>query len=110
MNDGQQGRPPFAEGFPRDARLDALVDAFYRGDFAHVRREGVPLAREASDEAVRKAARVLVDRTSPDPLIQGLLGLAGLLLLALAGWWIAHGKAPPGPAPGAPHVEHVRTG
>ena len=109
MNEGQQQRPLFAEGFPRDPRLDVLVAAFSRGDFAQVRRDGPLLAKEAPDEEVRKAARVLVDRTSPDAFTQGLLGLAGLLLLALAGWWIAHGKAPQGPAPGAPHVEHVQT-
>jgi len=108
LNNGQQSRPLFAEGFPPDPKLDALVEAFSRGDFAHVRREGPRLARDGADEGVSKAAQVLVDRTSPDAFTQGLLGLAGLLLLALAGWWIAHGKAPPGPAPAAPHVEHVR--
>lgn len=87
-----------------------MVDAFSRGDFARVRREGPLLAADAPDEEVRKAARALVDRTSPDALTQGLLGLAGLLLLALAGWWIAHGKAPSGPPPGAPHVERVHSG
>jgi hypothetical protein len=108
LNNGQQSRPLFAEGFPRDPKLDALVEAFSRGDFAHVRREGPLLARDAPDEGVRKAAQVLVERTAPARGIVGLLALAGLLLLVLAGWWIAHGKAPPGPAPGAPHVEHVR--
>lgn len=107
MNEGQQRRPLFAEGFPRDPRLDTLVDAFSRGDFAQVRRDGSLLATDAPDEEVRKAARALVDRTSPDGMTKGLLGLAAILLAFLAGWWIVHGKAPPGPAPGTPHVEHV---
>ena len=108
MNDGQQRRPLFTEGFPPDPKLDALVEAFARGDFARVRREAPRLAGDAPDEEVRKAARVLVDRTAPAQGIVGLLALAAVLLVVLAGWWIAHGKAPPGPAPWAPHVEHVR--
>jgi hypothetical protein len=105
LNRSQQSRPSFARLFPDDARIDALLHAFARGDYAAVQRDGRSLAREADDEAVRKAAQVIVDRTRPDPLTRTLLVLAALLLAALSAWWIVHGKRPPGSA--APHVEHV---
>ncbi len=105
MNRSQQGRPPFAQLFPDDARIHALVDAFTRGDYATVRKDGATLARGADDEAVRKAAQVILDRTKPDRLTRALLALTALLLVTLSAWWVAHGKRPPGSA--APHVEHV---
>jgi hypothetical protein len=86
--------------------LDALVEAFARGDYRRVRAGAQELAdREGGDEAVRQAARTLIDRTEPDPLAVGLLVLAGLLLVTLSAWWIVHAKAPP---PSAPRIEHVR--
>ena len=97
-------RQTFARDFPRTPALDALVDAFERGDYAHVRDEGRKLAASADDEGVRRAARTLVARTSPDPLALWLLVLAGALLVVLSGYWIAqsHVNAPHGmrlPAP-----------
>jgi hypothetical protein len=105
LNDSQQTPPAFAKAFPRHPALDALVQAFSRGDYALVRQAGAKLASEATDPEVREAARVLVERTSPDALTRTLLVLSAALLVALSGWWIAHGKAPPGTVP---HVEHVR--
>jgi hypothetical protein len=105
-------RPAFASDFPRGPALDALVDAFARGDYAHVRAEGPRLAESTEDPAVREAAKTLVDRTKPDPLAVGLLVLTGVLLVAMTGYWIVNGKAPPGSGSGSvpahPTVEHPR--
>lgn len=99
-------RPLFARGFPRDGALDALVDAFERGDYAHVRTEA-PKLETAEDEAVRAAARTLVERTKPDPLAVRLLVVTGVLLMALTAWWIVHGKPPPAATQTSQPVEHV---
>ncbi len=103
----EERRPSFARGFPRTPPLDALVDAFERGDYARVRAEAPALAARDEDEAVRAAARTLVERTRPDPLVVRLLLVAGALLVVLAGWWIVHGKAPAGASRTTPPVEHV---
>jgi hypothetical protein len=91
-------RPTFTRDFPRTPALDALVDAFGRGDYARVRDEGRMLAESADDESVRRAAGTLVARTNPDPLALWLLVLAGALLVVLTGYWIAqsHVNAPHG--------------
>jgi hypothetical protein len=101
-------RPAFANEFPRVPALDALVDAFARGDYAHVRAEAPRLATTTDDDAVREAARTLVDRTKPDRLAVGLLVVTGVLLVAMTGYWIVNGKAPPGSAPPKPAIERAR--
>jgi hypothetical protein len=83
-------RPAFARDFPSDARLDALVRAFADGDYARVRRDAPKVAKTADRDDVRLAARTLVDRTRPDPLMVVLLVLPGLLLLTLSLYWWAH--------------------
>jgi hypothetical protein len=101
-------RPSFASDFPRVQELDALVDAFERGDYARVRAEGPKLASSAEDAAVRAAAATLVDRTRPDRLAVALIALTGVLLVTLSLYWILHGKAPPESAPQPkPTVERV---
>jgi len=101
-------RPTFARAFPASPALDALVDAFARGDYARVRAEAPALEKSSDDEAIRAAARTLVERTRPDPLAVRLLVATGVLLLVLTGWWVVHGKAPPGAAPPtSPPVERV---
>jgi hypothetical protein len=100
-------RPTFARSFPASPELDALVDAFAQGDYARVRAEAPKLEQATEDDAVRTAARTLFDRTRPDPLAVRLLVLTGVLLLALTGWWVTHGKAPDGATPTAPAVERV---
>ena len=57
-------RPPFAKDWPDDAGLTAALEAFSRGDFAAVRQQAKALEAH-DDEAVRRAARDLVARTSP---------------------------------------------
>jgi hypothetical protein len=87
-------RPEFSRSFPSTPQLDALVDSFARGDYATVRARGAELARASTDPAEREAARVLVDRTRPDPLAVALLGIAAVLLVVLSAWAVLHGKAP----------------
>ena len=97
---GVDGRPKFTKDFPRVPSVDGLVDAFARGDYAYVRGEGRRLAgSDGEPEEVRKAARILVERTQPDPLAVWLLVIAGTLLVAMTAYWVGHGQAPPGHAP-----------
>jgi hypothetical protein len=56
---------------------------------------------------VRQAARLLLDRTKPDPLATALLGLAVLLLVVISTYWIIQGKAPPPKSPPSPRIERV---
>jgi len=91
---GNTRRPSFSEEFPRTPELDAVVAAFALGDYASVRAQAIRLERSSPDETVRKAARMLFDRTRPDPLSIGLLVAAALLLVTMAGWWVVHGKPP----------------
>jgi hypothetical protein len=87
--------PAFSRDFPRSPALDALVEAFARGDYARVRAEAPEVERATDDEAIKRAARTLVERTRPDPLAVALLALAAVLFAVLAAWAIAHGTAPP---------------
>src|SRR5579872_3680432 len=87
-------RPSFAKDFPRTPELDALVNAFVQGDYAFVRDAGRALTASSGDESIRRAARVLIERTDPDPIAVALLVIAALVLLALGGFWMAFGKAP----------------
>ncbi|HEY8090148.1 MAG TPA: hypothetical protein VIF09_19940 [Polyangiaceae bacterium] len=103
-------QPSFASDFPRAPELDALVDAFARGDYARVRADAPRLSESTTDEKVRAAALTLLARTRPDPLAVGLLAITALLLLAFTAYWVVHGRAPAGAtrtAP-APTVERVR--
>jgi hypothetical protein len=100
--------PIFARDFPSTLELDALVDAFARGDYARVRAEAPKLAAATSDDAVRSAARTLVERTKPDRLALGLLAATAILLVGMTAYWIANGHAPPGGGPPKPSVEHPR--
>jgi hypothetical protein len=97
-------RPAFARDFPRVPELDALVDAFVRGDYARVRTEGPKVAAGEHAQDVRVAAQTLVARTAPDPLAIWLFVLAGALVLVLSGYWIVEGKPPPAGAPNVPRA------
>jgi hypothetical protein len=85
--------PTFARDFPSEARLDALVRAFAKGDYARVRREAPTLAKTADRDDVKLAARTLLDRTKADPLMIVILMLTGALLLMLSSYWWAHNGA-----------------
>lgn len=83
--DGRE-RPLFVLGFPKDPELDRLVQAFEAGNYAFVREHAARLAERAGSEAVRQAARELMRRIEPDPLIKLLLALSIALFVALAVW------------------------
>jgi hypothetical protein len=99
-------RPPFAAAFPRDEELDRLVEAFERGNFALVRASAPPLIASSEDEAVRRAARELLDRTKPDPLAVGLVALTAALLVAVAAYWVINAKPPAASSPRPPAPKH----
>ncbi len=88
-------RPTFARAFPRSPDLDALVEAFARGDYAHVRAHAPLLERSSQDPAIQGAARTLHQRTRPHPLAIALLAMTTLLLVILAVWAVLNGRAPP---------------
>ncbi len=94
----EDGRPLFARTYPRHADLDALVDAFERGNYARVRLEAPALAGRAEDPAVKRAAEDLFKRIQPDFVSKTLLVIAALLLVFFAYHYLgghAHGgKAP----------------
>ena len=77
-------RPAFFAWFPADPELAQLVRAFEVGNYALVRERATKLAESAEDENVRSAARELLARIEPDPLMKYLLAVAVALLLFLA--------------------------
>jgi hypothetical protein len=88
----------------QDPRLEVMVEAFARGDYARVRADAREIERGSHDGALKQAARALVERTNPDPLALALLALAALLLVFLGGWWMLEGRPPDGyRPPAAPH-------
>jgi hypothetical protein len=86
----REGVPAFALNFPRDAELDALVDAFERGDYGHVRVEGPRLAERTKSASIRRASLELARRTRPDPLAVLMLVAACVLLVFFALWYFTH--------------------
>jgi hypothetical protein len=82
--------PSFASAFPRDAEIEALVEAFARGDYRRVRDEASALAERATADDVRAAARELRARVDPDPLGRWLIAIAAALLAILAYWYLVH--------------------
>jgi hypothetical protein len=82
------GYPTFAKDFPANEELARLVDAFARGDYATVRADAPKL--KSDDEAVMAAAKLLVERTAPDPMAKYLFILAAALLAFLSLWWMGH--------------------
>jgi hypothetical protein len=91
----REQRPSFAESFPRHPDLDALLDAFVRGDYARVRLRAAHLIQSSKDPAVVRAAALVVERTSADPVAKLLLVIGALVIAVVGGWWIARG-GPPG--------------
>ncbi len=85
-------RPPFAARYPRDARLDHLVEAFEAGNFALVRTDAEALARSADDDDVRSAARDLRRRLDPEPTTVYLWALGVALLVFLFGYYLSHAR------------------
>ncbi len=84
------GFPRFAQGFPRDEELDALVVAYVKGDYLTVRNGAPALAAKASDPEVVLAAKKLRAHIDADPTAKLLFLVTAALLLFLTGWWVAH--------------------
>jgi hypothetical protein len=101
-------RPAFARDFPEDPALGALVAAFARGDFHAVRAGAPKLARETDDEAVKRAALLLVERTKPDPAAKIFFLFAAALLAFLSIYWIARSHQPHEAPAGKRPVEYVK--
>jgi hypothetical protein len=97
------GYPSFAKDFPENEELWDLVDAFARGDYKTASEGGLALAKKTDDDAVKKAALVLAERTKPDPTSRVLFVLTATLLAFLSVWWMTH-DGPPKDAPPAPTV------
>ena len=85
-------RASFAANYPRDPKLDALVDAFDAGHHAYVQEHAAVLAESAEDEDVRRAARELRQRLQPGPHMTLLMLLPLALLAFLAVYYLfVHG-------------------
>ncbi|HVJ20113.1 MAG TPA: hypothetical protein VM686_32085 [Polyangiaceae bacterium] len=83
-------RPAFHAWFPRNEELQVLVRAFEVGNYALVRERAPKLAQSGESEKVRAAARELMARIEPDPLMKYLLLAATLLLVFLAFYAYRH--------------------
>ncbi|MCS6899951.1 MAG: hypothetical protein NZX77_09310 [Polyangiaceae bacterium] len=83
-------RPPFARSYPHHPELDRLLAAFLDGNYALVFKEAPPLAKQAKDQAVARAALDLYRRLRPDPLALAMLGGTGALLFLLVLWFYTH--------------------
>ena len=95
--DSSWGVPRFAMVFPSDPQLDALVQAFARGDYGAV-RAGVPAFDDRPDD-IRKAAARLLEGTKPDPTAKLLFVMTAALLAFLMLWWSTHDGPPESPPP-----------
>lgn len=78
-----------------DAELEALNEAFARGNYRRVREEAPSLAKKSKDPAVRRAAEELARRVEPDSISVYLVALAGVLLMFLAVWYWTHPHGQP---------------
>jgi hypothetical protein len=83
--DGRE-RPHFVTQLPKHPALDALVDAFERGDFGYVRAQAPALLSSATEPDVKQAITELRRRIDPDPTVKLLLALAVLTFGFLAAW------------------------
>ena len=67
---------------------------FDQGNYAAVREQGLKLAKETEDEAVKRAAKELMSRVDPDPMAKLLVLGAAVLLAILSGWYWTHPHVP----------------
>lgn len=84
------GFPAFAEGFPADPDLDRLVSLFTAGDYRGVNEGADRLLAGDAEEPIKASARLLKERTRPDPAARVLLGLTLALLVLLTVYWVLH--------------------
>jgi hypothetical protein len=91
LNAEGRERPRFLLEFPAHPELQRLVRAFEAGNYRAV-REGAPqLAEQTEDAIVRAAARELLRRIDPDPLMKYLLWVA-LALFVFVVWHTYQGQ------------------
>lgn len=90
----REGVPLFAQKYPREETLDALLVTFERGNYAAVREGAEKLLASDAKPAVRQAAEDLLRRLEPDPLARYLLGVATLLLVFFSIWYFTHRLTP----------------
>jgi hypothetical protein len=83
-------QPDFLLSFPQSPELEPAVDAFLNGNYREVRRVCDNLLERDLDPDVQSAARELLRRLTPDPLIKGILW-GSFVLLALIVLW-AYGQ------------------
>jgi hypothetical protein len=86
LNAAGEERPAFLLEYPHDPELELLSRAFEEGNFARVRKDAPELIRRTANPAVRRAARELLTRIDPDPLLIVLLVFALSLFAFLAAW------------------------
>lgn len=98
----QNQRPKFTESYPKDPKLERLVDAFTQGNHRLVRDEAEALAKATDDPEVAKAARDLRRRLDPDPIAYVLLATTAILLLVLSIWAVKQSKRFDATRPAAP--------
>ena len=90
----REGVPPFAQRYPQDETLDALLGYFDRGNYAAVREGAEKLLKSEAKPAVKQAAEDLLRRLEPDPMSQYLMGTATLLLVFFSLWYFTHRLGP----------------
>lgn len=83
-------QPEFLWSFPESPELEPAVDAFLNGNYRDVRRLCDDLLKRDLDPDIHSAARELLRRLTPDPLIKGVLW-GSFVLLALIVLW-AYGQ------------------
>jgi hypothetical protein len=85
-------RAAFLAWFPEDPELDKMVRAYEVGNYAYVREHAGKLAERSDDDKVRAAARELLARIEPDPLMKFLLlGAVALLVFLTLYAYRSHG-------------------
>lgn len=89
----EQGRerPAFLLRFPVDAALEELIEAFERGDYRKVRELSPGVIARSERAEVQAAARELLRRIEPDPLLKFLLFASMALFVAVVAYvYYAH--------------------
>jgi hypothetical protein len=79
-------RPRFIFTYPDDPELAKLTAAFERGDFRSVGIGAKELEKTATDPEVKAAARDLMLRIQPDPLVRWFWLVAVVVFTFLVAW------------------------
>lgn len=90
----REGVPLFAQKYPRDDALDALLVLFDRGNYAAVREGAERILTSKAKSPVKQATEDLLRRLEPDPLARYMLIASMLLLLFFSLWYFTHRLTP----------------